>query len=247
MIINLEFAPSLDLGILWRFEDSSMGLSRPSKASQKLAEKILPEVIDLVKPTAYIGFFPVQGFANRRLELENGLALTGGFIAHILGEAQEIAVIVCTIGNELEVRAKEYFAGGRPARGYILDALGTVALGNLAEDARSYTEARINERGLQASTPISPGHADWALSEQQILFKMLPTRETGVLLNSSFLMQPRKSLTMVLGLGKKMLTHAEGSQCEYCGLAKTCTYRRVPGDPWYPIKVPSEEASMKNV
>jgi hypothetical protein len=230
MIQVKSFTPEIDLEILWRFEDRSMGQGRPSIASQKLATKLLPEVISLVKPVAYVGFFPVLGSNKRCLELENGLALTGGFVDHILGGAQEIAVIVCTIGPTLEEHAKEYFGRGHPARGYLLDALGIVALGNLAEDARRYTEEQINQRGLQASTPISPGHADWALSEQKILFELVPTGETGVLLNSSYLMQPHKSLSMVLG----------------SPLVKTCTYRRIPSDPWYPSTYPNKEASMKN-
>ena len=57
-------------------------------------------------------------------------------------------------------------------------------------------------RGLQASTPISPGHADWALAEQRVLFVLLPDAETGVTLTQTFLMYPRKSLGMVVGLGK---------------------------------------------
>lgn len=247
MIQVLDFPPKLELETLWRHEGSAKGQGQPSIASQNLAARMLPEAVNLVKPVAYVEFFTVTGYKKRRLELENGLALTGGLIAHFLGEAQEIAILVCSIGQALEERANEYFTKGNPTRGYILDSLGTVALGNLAEDARYYTEAQANQRGLQASTPISPGHADWALSEQQVLFKLMPTSLTSVLLNSSFLMQPRKSLTMVLGLGKKMITHAEESQCEYCALAKTCNYRRVPSDPWYPSTSPNKEESMENV
>lgn len=247
MIQVLEFVPKLDLETLWRHEGGAMGRGQPSIASQNLAARMLSEAVNLAKPVAYVGFFPVNGFSKRRLELENGFALTGGLVAHLLGEAQEIAVLVCTIGQALEERAREYFTKGKPAQGYILDALGTVALGNLAEDARSHTEAQVNQRGLQASTPISPGHADWALSEQQVLFKLVPTNQTAVLLNASFLMRPRKSLTMVLGLGKEMITHKEASQCEYCALTKTCAYRRVPGDSWYPSPYPNKEESIENV
>lgn len=57
-------------------------------------------------------------------------------------------------------------------------------------------------RGLQASTPISQGHADWILAEQHVLIDLLPDAETGVTLTQTFLMYPRKSLGMVLGLGK---------------------------------------------
>jgi len=247
MIQRKRFMPEIDLDVLWRHEGCELQGRKPSPASQRLAARLQPEAVSLLDPVAYFGFFHVRECQNRHLYLENELALTGGLVKHLLGEAREIGVIVCTVGPALEARAKEYFAMGKPAHGYLLDALGTVSLGTLAERARAYVESKANARGLEASTPISPGHADWPLSEQEVLFSLVPPSDTGVHLSPSFVMRPRKSLSMAVGLGRGMITHAEGSQCEYCPLKKTCPYRRLPGDPWYPTRSPGEEVVMSDI
>jgi len=241
MIQHKRFTPQIDLDVLWRHEGCELNGRQPSKASQRLAARLQPEAISLVDPVAHFSFFRVRECQNRTLFLENEIVLTGGFVEHLLGNAQEIGVIICTVGSALDAQAKKYFEAGKPAHGYLLDALGIVSLGTLAEQARAHVEAIVNARGLEASTPISPGHADWKLSEQQVLFSLLPSSETGIHLSDSFVMQPKKSLSMVVGLGRGMITHAEGSQCEYCPLKKTCPYRRLPGDSWYPTHNPLEE------
>jgi hypothetical protein len=243
----MRFPPEIDLDLLWRFEGVASEGRQPSRASKRMAARLLPEALNLARPTAYYQEFAVRTAQKKRLELEGGACFSGGLVAHLLGGAQEMIVLVCTLGGALENRASQYFAEGYPARGYLLDGLGTVALGMLAERARREIEISAQARGLQASTPISPGHADWVLAEQRVLFDLLPGRETGVSLTDSYLMTPRKSLSMVMGLGPQMITHEEGTQCQYCSLQKTCTYCRLPGDHWYPIHFPTEEVSMHDV
>lgn len=247
MTMQMRFPPEIDLDLLWRFEGVASEGRQPSRASKRMAARLLPEALNLVEPRAYYQKFGVRAARKKRLELEEGARFSGGLVAHLLGGAQEVIVMVCTLGAALENRASRYFAEGYPARGYLLDGLGTVALGMLAERARQEIVNSAQARGLQASTPISPGHADWALAEQRMLFDLLPSRETGVSLTGTYLMTPRKSLSMVMGLGLQMITHEEGTQCQYCSLQKNCTYCRLPGDQWYPIHFPTEEVSMHDV
>jgi hypothetical protein len=44
-----------------------------------------------------------------------------------------------------------------------------------------------------------------------------------VTLNDSFLMIPRKSISMVLGIGSIPFT--AGRPCDFCGLRETCRYQ----------------------
>jgi hypothetical protein len=243
---TMRFPSEIDLDLFWRFEGAGSGERQPSQASRRMAARLLPEALSLAGPVAYYQSFAVHAAQKMCLVLENGACLSGRLVGNLLGGAQEVIILVCTLGAALENRASQYFAEGFPARGYLLDGLGTVALGRLAETARREIEASAQARGLQASTPISPGHADWRLAEQRVLFDLLPSRETGVTLTQTYLMVPRKSLSMAVGLGEKMITHTEGTQCQYCSLQKTCTYRRLPGDEWYPVRSPIEEAAMQN-
>ena len=233
MNTQMHFPPEFDLDLFWHFEGVKSGGQQPSRASQRMAARLLPEALSLANPMAYFQSFGVRRIQKKCLELENRTCFTGGLVGRLLGGSQEVVVLICTLGPAMENRASQYFSEGYPARGYLLDRLGTLALGALAERARQEIEFSAQARGMKSSTPISPGHADWPLAEQRVLFDLLPSKETGVALTQSHLMKPNKSLSMVIGLGEKIITHTEASQCQYCPLKKTCTYCHLPGNEWY--------------
>ena len=53
----------------------------------------------------------------------------------------------------------------------------------------------------------------------------LAAEEIGMSLAASALMVPRKSASMVIGLGQKMTVRERGEACARCNLSKTCLYR----------------------
>jgi hypothetical protein len=57
------------------------------------------------------------------------------------------------------------------------------------------------------------------------LFKMVLTRDIGVNLTSSGIMVPRKSASMVIGIGPQVKTWTRAEVCARCGLRNTCSYR----------------------
>jgi hypothetical protein len=64
----------------------------------------------------------------------------------------------------------------------------------------------------------------WPVEQgQPQIFDLLDADEIGVRLTESMMMVPRKSLTFVLGIGKKLI--AGGRTCDYCSLKGTCRYR----------------------
>jgi len=85
--------------------------------------------------------------------------------------------------------------------------------------------AEASSRGYQASSPISPGMPGLSITEQWQLLKMVPAQKIGVSLTSSGTMVPRKSASMVIGIGPQMKTWTRAEVCGRCSLAKTCPYR----------------------
>jgi len=83
-------------------------------------------------------------------------------------------------------------------------------------------------RGYQASSPLSPGMPGFSISEQWQLFKLVPAEEIGVSLNPSGMMVPRKSTSMVIGVGMKMPTWTQAEVCDRCSLKRTCPYKVAP-------------------
>ena len=65
------------------------------------------------------------------------------------------------------------------------------------------------------SFPYSPGYCGWHVSQQQLLFSMLPPSPCGVRLNDSSLMYPIKSVSGIIAVGSRVKKQKYG--CELCG------------------------------
>ena len=63
------------------------------------------------------------------------------------------------------------------------------------------------------------------LTEQWNLLGLVNTDEIGVSLTASGVMVPRKSVSMVMGIGPKMTRWTEAEGCARCSLRKTCHYK----------------------
>lgn len=225
MHLLTKLTPILDLTEIWKREN---GGSEPRPALRRLAEALLPEAQALTAPAVIFDLFSVQEVKHDRITLAGGHRLRVPDAARLLAPAKEVAAGVVTIGPALEERASRYFAEGEPAHGYLLDCLGTAAIIDLAQQACAHLEGLAAARDWPLGFPISPGDAGWPLTEQRVLFDLLPAQAIGVRLTDSCVMIPKKSLSFVVGLGPGILTAAEGSQCEYCSLRETCRYHHGP-------------------
>jgi hypothetical protein len=104
-----------------------------------------------------------------------------------------------------------------------LDGAGSASVEALAHAACQYFEKQAAEEGLQVSIPFSPGMVDWPVSEgQPQLLNLLGDEGSVVKLTSSYIIVPQKSLTMIMGIGTKLIS--SGRTCDYCTIRDTCLY-----------------------
>jgi hypothetical protein len=108
--------------------------------------------------------------------------------------------------------------------GLALDGVGSAGVEALAQLVCKKIEDQAALEGLQTSVPLSPGMLNWSVEEgQPVIFEILSEINNLVELTPSFLMRPRKSLSMLLGVGAKL--GSQGSTCDYCAMQGTCKYR----------------------
>ena len=108
--------------------------------------------------------------------------------------------------------------------GLALEGVGSAAVEALANAACNYFEEKAHEENLGSTIPLSPGMIRWSVEEgQPQIFKLLDTDEIGVSLTTSYLMLPRKTLSMVIGIGADI--KAGGKTCDYCQMNETCVYQ----------------------
>ena len=187
------------------------------------AARALEEGLPLADPVVVARRLPVESLRHERLTLIGGGTLSGALIAQHLGPAQEVVALLCTVGEALENYAAEVMAS-QMVYGLALDGVGSAAVEALANAACRRYELEAAERGMQTTIPLSPGMLGWPVEQgQPEIFSLIDAQAAGVRLTDSLIMIPRKSLTMVLGIGPEV--SVGGRTCDYCSLRETCRYQ----------------------
>lgn len=187
------------------------------------AEQALEEGLKLVEPVVAYRRLQIESLQHESLRLQGGQCLSGSLIAQHLGPAQEVVVLVCTVGNALEAHVQQIMATNMML-GLALDGVGSAAAEALATEACLLLEDEAAQRGMEATIALSPGMIGWPVEKgQPQIFALLDAGEVGVTLTSATMMAPRKSLSMVLGLGADV--SQGGRTCDYCHMKETCRYQ----------------------
>jgi len=224
---------------------AAQGRNEHQPALMAAAEEAIALGRTLFAPVAVYDEFEVRGVVGERVELAvAGAGLAVGPKADLLAPAKRLLVAVYTIGPALEARVGELHRAGEPLLSYMLDCAGVMALGVVGERLRRLVEERAAAASSNmyvaaasshvrsgsswgVSPSLSPGSlVGWPLRGQRELCALLPLADIGVRLNQYCVLEPHKSVSMVVGLGPGYESHEVGSVCHYCALRDTCWRRR---------------------
>lgn len=194
------------------------------KTSHGLGERIgdiLAEMVEesyqLIEAKALYDFYRIRDRKKGILILENGVTFESPLLAEKLHCADRVSVFISTLGPRLEARASEYFSRGEYLKGWVLDNVGTYALKKTNQYLCNIIMEEIGEGILSR---FSPGHNYWDISQQRILFQLLPAERIGVKLTEHLMMVPKKSTSGIFGSTEKRF-----SSCQICPLWKRCEWR----------------------
>jgi len=202
----------------------------PNPAMLAVAEEAVAAAQSLAAPAAVYEEFVVRDVSDGRALLESAAGegrLTVGSRVDLLAQAQRAVVAVCTIGRALEDRICELQEAGDSLLAFLLDSAGVMCLGAVGEALRGVAEERAAELNWGVSPALSPGSlAGWPLQGQRELCALLPLEQIGVRLSDFCVLEPHKSVSVVIGLGPGYPAAHVGSMCGECSLAGTCWRRR---------------------
>ena len=186
--------------------------AQPDKATQQETAMILKEVSQWLRPR--FSYFVV----NKQPDFE-----MGNIILRQLRGSEAFALFICTSGLEFETYQQRLKEQGDMVRVFIADALGSVIAEKCADQMEKALQESIDKLGWKHTNRFSPGYCGWHVSQQQLLFPLFQGHTCGVKLTDSSLMIPIKSVSGIIGLGKKV------RKLEYtCGLCdfKQCYKRK---------------------
>lgn len=173
------------------------------------------EVTQLCKPRWGYRVFSLDASDKSRIILNGCRLQTGRIITSYLENAELCALFVATAGEEFERFQQAVKKSGQIVEEFLLDALGSAIAEATVRETCKAIEKEFGAKGLGISYPYSPGYCGWKVSDQQILFSLLPDQPCGVGLTASSLMCPIKSVSGVVGIGRQMTRQKYG--CELCG------------------------------
>lgn len=216
---------SLKLNHILRRQGIRGRSSRPKMVAITQELLTIVEELHLVEPVVAHQTYSVSEVSHDRLSLTNGTVISGTLLPSLLSKSKDLAVVVCTIGPRVEDKVTGYLEKNEPLRGLLLDGIGTAAIDTLTVEACKSIRQKAVSCGYQASSPLSPGMPGFALSEQWTLLQLATAEQIGVSLTSSGVMVPRKSTSVVIGMGSDMPTWTPEEVCAGCCLKEICLYR----------------------
>jgi len=199
---------------------------KPGQAIRDMVEQAAKEAHNLVDPRALYQEFAVQQLTADSVILDGGMRFsTGRQISSFWQGSKTLGVALYTIGDRLEKQVSELIAEGKHTEALNLDIAGTVPLGVVGFRVQYYACERLAKHDLETGPWLNPGYLDWPLTDQRLIFNLIPAASIDVRLNDQCMMIPRKSVTVCAGIGVGQ--RLDGfNRCMHCGVSK-CPYRRL--------------------
>ncbi len=199
----------------------------PLARIKKTVEELLVAIADkqLLKPALIFDFFPVLSLDRKGAMLAPSHFISSNRLSKLYSQASEFALAVCTIGPGLEQEATRLFSKKEALRATLLDGIGSAAIDLLAQEACRLIADTGMERNYQAGTQIRPGMPGLPISEQIKIIRILEAEKIGVTVLNDELMIPRKSVSLLVGVGPHMIKRSRSEICSTCNLKESCPYR----------------------
>ena len=228
MKIIKDLKLDLDKEEILRYQGySRKKVKEPNQNILRITEEEINRGYSLFKPQGIYSLIKIKGSAlEGKINLESGLIFrfAKSIIKQLKG-ASHLLVGIVTIGDLLEKKVSELFSHGEFPQALALDAVGTVAVEDFSRKVRKLARQEVIEQGFKTSRHFSPGYSGWEVSQQEIVFKSIPSDNIGVSLSKGFMMLPQKSLSWVIGAGKEIIVSSEEeNKCKDCQ-SKYCNYK----------------------
>jgi hypothetical protein len=180
--------PAFDLSGELSLEPLLRKYTRRRARMEPLYAEMLVAARVLVKPVVLKRAFPsaeVPDFANP------------------LRTPEQVVLGLCSLGAALEARVAEIFAD-EPAQAVVLDEIGNAWVAGLAGQLHREIRAAAAAEGLRAGPGFRPGIGQWPVDLQPRIFHLLQAEQHGIHLTGGLMMEPRKSVSMIVPVGRRL-------------------------------------------
>lgn len=133
-----------------------------------------------------------------------------------LAQAEKVVFLAATVGEGVEKAGSGAFKRGEYALGLLIDAAATAAVEQAADELEKLLASEFHSQGLVLTTRFSPGYGDWDLREQDKVALLAQAGAIGITLTDSLMLEPRKSITAIIGLCREDKAPKTLKGCQNC-------------------------------
>ena len=190
-----------------------------------LIEEILKESQEISNIKAQYNIFHGVQFDNdtKSVEINNSSFHIKKIVFGQIKKSDSVAIFLCTAGEEIGIRSRKAMQERDLLKGYIYDVIGSEIVEAAADLMQAELEKSMLGSGKKITNRYSPGYCGWDVAEQHKLFQLIPDNFCRIRLTESALMDPVKSVSGIIGIGKDVKSNPY--TCRICDL-KDCIYRR---------------------
>ncbi|HTZ32631.1 MAG TPA: hypothetical protein VMH31_09250 [Methylomirabilota bacterium] len=219
--LHIDWKLNIDCELVLRAMGADPGIIRHRQARLvRLVESVVAKQSEYLQPRAAIREIAVRKEAQDRLLLAGGFALRGELLCRRLAGSERVVAAVATVGSEFERSAEST----DPTQRLILDGVGTCAITSLTKSILDGIRKAAQGSGRGVTQAIHPGMKGWELAHGQAqIFALVDGAAAGVSLNESFMMTPRKSVSLLVGIGARV--NETQNACEDCGAVAHCRHK----------------------
>jgi hypothetical protein len=199
-----------------------------------LLPEILGEVMQqkMLRPAIVWESHRVLESSGTRVRLAGGSELMhASAVVELLGAADELVMVVGSIGPDLDRVSRDWSASGRQVEAFVLSEIGNLAIGKLSDGIPQTISKWAAGRGFEISGALSPGGTGVDLTDQHVVVELAGAQRIGVELTSGSMLAPMKSISILIGLGQGLPTWTHAQACDLCSSRDHCRLRRSDSEP----------------
>lgn len=194
------------------------GLSRAEGFREEHIEAACEDALLLAEPR---GIYELYDYdcAAQIVKSQPPFHIEGKKIGAHLAGCEKVILLAVTVGGAIEKEVSARFRRGEYTSAVLLDAAATTAVEQVADAVEHMLAPKIARAGFTSRWRFSPGYGDWPLTQQPEMIRTTNCRSIGVQLTSSLMLEPRKSVTAIIGLAR---TQGKASDTDAASAHTSC-------------------------
>ena len=198
------------------------GVRQPDAEWLARMDAVASRMESSLQPRAAWKVYPLDTSGETIRIVGPDIELPGQLARRMLGGCQSVILLCATLGEPFE-RQLRLESRRDMADALLYDAAGSAYVESFADAQEEQLQARFADQYL--TDRFSCGYGDLPLFLQKELLAAAQQPNLGIYVSDSFMMNPTKSITALIGLADAPQP-ARIRGCAYCSLQKRCPYRK---------------------